>query len=492
MSYPFVSGPSAIALAAALLVPTVALGQYQSGDDVVVVEVGSLILQNQSVDEVEPGLVLTVQEVKGVSLRLSGKSGWLDHRKVVPLDRAAIDRLSELIRADPSNRNLYTGRAEVWRHLGEFQDAIADLSEVIRLNPSAEAYCKRGHVWLADGKIDKALADCDEAIRLDPKFPLAYYSRGHVWGKTGQTDKALEDFNEVVRLDSKSAVAYTSRGYAWFEKGEFDKALADCDEAVRLDPKLALAYYYRGLVWAKTSQTDKALEDFNEALRLNRKFAPAYTDRGRAWSRSGDYDKAIADFNDAVRLDPKYALAYHNRGLMWLFKGSTEKAVVDLNEGLRLDSENSGAYYVRAIGWMILRDPRAVEGFQKTIDLQGAVGNQVPYAVIMGHFATRLLKLDARDDQFLPNFTITSTEKWPSPIIEFLQGKLDATELLHKAANENQRTEVECYLGLQQLVNGKSEAALAHFRWVKEHGNKSYFEYPIVLGELDRLAKDRQ
>jgi hypothetical protein len=48
-------------------------------------------------------------------------------------------------------------------------------------------------------------------------------------------------------------------------------------------------------------------------------------------------------------------------------------------------------------------------------------------------------------------------------------------------------TEVRCFLGLDLRRKDKKEAAIAHFRWVKEHGNPSITEFAISLAELDRL-----
>ena len=40
------------------------------------------------------------------------------------------------------------------------------------------AYCNRGVAYANKGDYDKAIADCNEAIRLDPKDAVAYCNRG--------------------------------------------------------------------------------------------------------------------------------------------------------------------------------------------------------------------------------------------------------------------------------------------------------------------------
>ena len=65
------------------------------------------------------------------------------------------------------------------RSKGDYDKAIADFTEAIRLNPKiAKAYNNRGLAYENKGDYDKAIADCTEAIRLDPKFAEAYHNRG--------------------------------------------------------------------------------------------------------------------------------------------------------------------------------------------------------------------------------------------------------------------------------------------------------------------------
>jgi tetratricopeptide (TPR) repeat protein len=107
----------------------------------------------KEIDDVSPGFVLKVRDVNGKWLSVSnGKRGWIDRQYVIPLNRAAIDRLTAMIRADPKNAGLYSGRAIVWRSLGELDIAIGDLNEAIRLSPSAPAYNNRGNAWNNKGE----------------------------------------------------------------------------------------------------------------------------------------------------------------------------------------------------------------------------------------------------------------------------------------------------------------------------------------------------
>src|ERR1700741_418615 len=122
--------PDFIRLAFLTAFPVVALAddpappKFQPGDRVVVIRDAELKVPAGVVDEVWPGLVLKVGVVNDKWLWVSnGKPGWIDQNDVVPLDAKAIDRLSDLITARPDSSRLFSGRAAVWRELGDIEQA---------------------------------------------------------------------------------------------------------------------------------------------------------------------------------------------------------------------------------------------------------------------------------------------------------------------------------------------------------------------------------
>ena len=68
--------------------------------------------------------------------------------------------------------------------------------------------------WAYEEKreFDKAIADLNEAIRLDPKDATVYGSRGWVYVEKRDFDRAVADYGEAIRLGPKDAAAYRGRG----------------------------------------------------------------------------------------------------------------------------------------------------------------------------------------------------------------------------------------------------------------------------------------
>jgi len=167
---------------------------------------------------------------------------------------------------------------------------------------TAKSYADSGYAAIDRKDYNKAIADYTEAIRLNPNENY-YFWRAYAYKYKGDYDRAITDYTQrIIRIDPNSNFdlrrGYIDRAEAYILKGDYDKAIADC----------------------------------NEALRLNQKDVAAYSCRAKAYNGKRDYDKAIADATYAIQLEPTYRIPYGYRGFAYMMKGNYTQARADVDK----------------------------------------------------------------------------------------------------------------------------------------------------------------
>ncbi len=96
----------------------------------------------------------------------------------------------------------------------EYQGAIELYSRSIAAFPTAEAYTFRGWTYSFLGDYDRAIAECLEAIKIDPEFGNPYNDIGAYLIEQGKWDEAVAWFEKAML-----APRYESRPYPYFNLG---------------------------------------------------------------------------------------------------------------------------------------------------------------------------------------------------------------------------------------------------------------------------------
>jgi tetratricopeptide (TPR) repeat protein len=319
---------------------------------------------------------------------------------------------------------------------GESDRAIADLDQVIRLNPkNANSYGVRGRAYFDKGEFERAIADYEEAIRLNPgdapsregreraqaalaALPSAAEDAGTC--RNGSGNEAIAACSRTLKRNTKDASAYYNRGSAFSEKGEYDLAIADFDEAIRLGPNDASAYNARGLAYAGKAEYERAVADYDEALKLDQNLAAARQNRDRAQAalaalptpgedadtcRKGAGDDAIAACTRMLKRDPKEPVLYVYRGSAYAAKRDYNRAITDFDQVIKVFPAAAIAYNARGLSYNAKAEyDRAIIDFDQVIKLtpQAALAynnrglvrtNKGEYDLAIADFE-RALKLD--------------------------------------------------------------------------------------------------
>jgi tetratricopeptide (TPR) repeat protein len=253
-----------IAVLAAAFAPGFVRGQATApaiGTKAVIKPGAVLKVGDRVVDAGKGPSIYVVDRANGDWLWLTSGAigGWARAADVVPLARAIPETVVALV----DRGNAATAR-------GDFERAIADYNEAIRLDPGdAVARMNRGIARQAQGNFDGAIADYDGAIERGLRTAQAYNNRGHARERKKEYGEAIADYDEAIRLAPDYLLAWLNRGRAWQAKGEPDKALADYGAAVRLDPRSPWGYALQASIYS--SSAAPKYRDGPRAVELARK-----------------------------------------------------------------------------------------------------------------------------------------------------------------------------------------------------------------------------
>ncbi len=227
------------------------------------------------------------------------------------IQAAACTVLIELGHETPSNvASLYDSRAWARAQLGDFDRAIRDYDEAIRLAPTlAFAFSGRANAYVRKGQPERAIPDFDRAIELEPDESFLYHERGEIHAVRGFFDLAIQDFDTSIKLDAEQADVFISRGKAYAARAVYDRAFEDYDQALALggssvDPRIG-----RGAIYLKLEDYIQALAEFDAVLQDDPHNAVALFGRGIAARAQGDNNAADEALEGARQIDPE--IAFH-------------------------------------------------------------------------------------------------------------------------------------------------------------------------------------
>jgi len=244
---------------------------------------------------------------------------------------AAAD-FSNAIRCAPDAWYLYYFRADAYQQLGQNREAVQDLTTIINAHPRIAAYrfiCETGRlrdqgiridetpITMQDiyylraqsnaelGNIREAIEDLSEALKLDPTDTKVISLRAEFVSENGKDDDAIKDFTEAIRQNPSDWTRYQQRGNAYLKLGKKKEAMDDFAEIVKRNPNDPGSYLIRALARDKNGDFEGALADYSQVIKLNPRDDDAYLARGVCFRSLHRYKEALDDWNQAATINPE-------------------------------------------------------------------------------------------------------------------------------------------------------------------------------------------
>lgn len=181
----------------------------------------------------------------------------------------AMSLLSDGIKKDPKNPQLYLNRGFIYHFLQDYESAMADYNQAILINPNfIYAYNNRGALKVSLNDINGAMEDYATAISINPNYADVYYNRANLEYMLDNYKSALEDYDKAIELNPRDSDAYNNRGVVKKRMDYNVGALSDYSQAIALNPKDSIAYANRGRLKKLYFDNEGASIDLNQAIAL--------------------------------------------------------------------------------------------------------------------------------------------------------------------------------------------------------------------------------
>ena len=160
-----------------------------------------------------------------------------------------------------------------WRQCGYWKNSIELFTHAVKVTKdNYKAYSLLGHAYSANGQYQQAIDNFSEVIRLKANYKMDYLmalsGRGIAYIYLKQYQRAIEDFNKAISLKPDYINPYNYRGKAYSELGQYKSAIEDYSTAIRLKPDYTDAYNNRGDLYLNQGNKKLGCPDAQKACAL--------------------------------------------------------------------------------------------------------------------------------------------------------------------------------------------------------------------------------
>jgi tetratricopeptide (TPR) repeat protein len=198
----------------------------------------------------------------------------------------------------PDQRFALLTRHKIRREMGNLTGALADLDQVIALDPeSVGVLVERACLLLAiDGASPEALADIEKALEINPASAFAINHLAQWRAANGDTAKAIEAAERAISAAQGDGYGKRTLGLTYFQARRWDDAVDVLAEVVRATPKDKRALWTLGAAYANGGRSAEAEATFSALVQLDRGDLQARAGLAVTVSQQGRSDEAIAQF----------------------------------------------------------------------------------------------------------------------------------------------------------------------------------------------------
>jgi TolB-like protein/DNA-binding winged helix-turn-helix (wHTH) protein/Flp pilus assembly protein TadD len=264
--------------------------------------------------------------------------------------KAGLAYFKQAIEEDPKYAQAYSGLADTYALLGDWQYAVMTPKEAF---PKAKAAAIKAleldstlgeaHNSLAfvldgfDWDFDSAGKEFRRAIELNPGYATAHHWYAWHLSLLGRLDEAIAEMKKAQNLDPLSLIINADLAELLVLAHHYDESIAQSRKTIEMDPNFALAHNQLAQAYLQKHMYDEAATELKKAVELSGDSPTCIANLARAYVASGrrsEAEKLLGDLkkrsNATYSNAPEIAIVYASLGdtdqaMNWLEKGYQER-----------------------------------------------------------------------------------------------------------------------------------------------------------------------
>jgi len=279
---------------------------------------------------------------------LKGRYFW--NKRTADGLKVALAYFNQSIEEDPTFARAYSGLADTYALLGDWEYAVMSPAEAL---PKAKAAAIKAleldstlgeaHNSLAfsldvfDWNLDSAGKEFRRAIELNPGYATAHQWYASHLIVLGRNAEAISEMRKAESLDPLSLIMGADLAEFLVISHSYDESIRESRKTIEMDPNFALAHNQLGQAYLQKHMLDDATAELLKAVQLSGNSPTCMANLARAYVASGRRSEAVALLNDLKRRsNSSYshaseiaavytALADTDQAMSWLQRGYEER-----------------------------------------------------------------------------------------------------------------------------------------------------------------------
>jgi TolB-like protein/DNA-binding winged helix-turn-helix (wHTH) protein/Flp pilus assembly protein TadD len=275
---------------------------------------------------------------------LKGRYFW--NKRTADSLKVALAYFNQAIEEDPKYAQAYSGLADTYALLGDWQYAVMTPKEAL---PKAKAAAiKALELDSALGEAHNSLAFCLDgfdwdfesagkeflrAIELNPGYATAHHWYAWHLALLHRYDEAIAEMRKAENLDPLSLVINADLAELLVLAHSYDESILQSRKTIEMDPNFGLAHNHLAQAYLRKQMNDEAVAELQKAAQLSGGSPTCIANLARAYVASGKTSQAEKLLSELKkRSNPSHSFA-SEIAVIYVALGDTDQAIAWLKIG---------------------------------------------------------------------------------------------------------------------------------------------------------------